>query len=184
MTRSLEVAVRRCVVFVVGLLATAVSPVAAQMPDFSGMWTLDRDASQFTAPAFSGGRGGDDIDRLFITHAANGTLIIGTETNGLKAWSYTPGRELSIPVGRDTNMLVASRWGGSGEVLIAEGRQGDMTMHEVMSLSPDRRTLIIQIRTTTPEGETNNRLVYTLGQPVGPCEAWAMPCKQFPQRVQ
>ena len=114
---------RRCVLFVVGLLATAVSPGAAQMPDFSGMWTLDRDASEFTAPAFSGGRGGDDIDRLFITHAANGTLIVGTETNGLKAWSYTPGRELTIPVGRDTTMRAASRWDGAR--LIAEGRQGD-----------------------------------------------------------
>jgi len=43
---------------------------SAQSPDFSGMWTLDREASDYTAPAFSGGRGGDDIGRLFITHAA------------------------------------------------------------------------------------------------------------------
>ena len=183
MTRSSEVAVRRRVVLVVGLVMTvAVWHVAAQTPDFSGMWTLDRAASQFTSPAFSGGRGGDDIDHLFITQAANGTLIVGSETNGLKAWSYTPGRELTIPVGRDTTMRAASRW--DGERLIAEGRQGDMTMYEMMVLSPDRRTLIIEIRTTTPEGETNNRLVYTLGQPVGPCEAWAMPCKEFPQGVQ
>lgn len=173
---------RRGVVLVVGLgMTLAVSHVAAQTPDFSGMWTMDRDASQFTVPAFSGGRGGDDIERLFITHAANGTLIVGTETNGLKAWSYTPGRELSIPVGRDTTMRAASRW--DGERLIAEGRQGDMIMYEVMSLSPDGRTLIIEIRTTEPEGETRNRLVYTLGQPVGPCAAWAMPCKEFPQGV-
>ena len=163
-----------------GLLTVVIAaPAAAQRPDFSGMWTLDRDASEFTAPAFSGGRGGDDIDRLFITHAANGTLIIGTETNGLKAWSYTPGRELTIPVGRDTTMRAASRW--DGDRIVAEGTQGDMTMHEVMSLSPDRQTLIIEIRTTTPEGETHNRLVFVLGQPVGACEAWAMPCKQFPQ---
>ena len=161
MTRSSEVAVRRRVVLVVGLVMTvAVSHVAAQTSDFSGMWTLDRDASQFTSPAFSGGRGGDDIAHLFITQAANGTLIVGTETNG----------------------RAASRW--DGERLIAEGRQGDMTMYEMMVLSPDRRTLIIEIRTTTPEGETNNRLVYTLGRPVGPCEAWAMPCKEFPQGVQ
>ena len=171
---------RHCVVRVVGLgVIVAASHAAAQTPDFSGMWTLDRGASQFTAPAFSGGRGGDDIDRLFITHAANGTLIVGAETNGLKAWSYTPGRELSIPVGRDTTMRAASRWDGAR--LIAEGRQGDMSMYEVMSLSPDRRTLTIEIRTTTPEGKTDNRLVYRLGQPVGSCEAWAMPCKEFPQ---
>ncbi len=173
---------RHCVVLVVGMVMTvAVSPVAAQTPDFSGLWTLDRDASRFTAPAFSGGRGGDDVDRLFITHAANGTLIVGTETNGLKAWSYTPGRELTIPVGRDTTMRAASRW--DGVRLIAEGRQGDMTMHEVMTLSPDGRTLTIEVTTNTQEGETNNHLVYRLGQPVGACEAWAMPCKEFPQRV-
>ena len=71
----------------------------AQRPDFSGMWTLDRDASEFSPPAFSGGRGGADVGRLFITHAKNGTLVIGAETNASKAWSYSPGRELSIPVG-------------------------------------------------------------------------------------
>ena len=153
--------------------------MVAQTPNFSGLWTLDRDASQFTAPAFSGGRGGDDIDHLFITQAKNGTVIVGTETNGLKAWAYTPGRELTIPVGRDTTMRAASRWDGAR--LIAEGRQGDMTMHEVMSLSSDGRTLTIAVTTTTPEGETQNRLVYKLGEPVGACKAWAMPCKDFPQ---
>ncbi len=174
---------RRGVMLVVGVVLTVLgSQVAAQTPDFSGMWTLDRDASQFTAPAFSGGRGGDDIGRLFITQAANGTLIVGTETNGLKAWTFTPGRELTIPVGRDTTMRAASRWDGAR--LIAEGRQGDMTMYEVMSLSRDGRTLTIAVTTTTPEGETNNRLVYVLGQPVGACEASAMPCKEFPQGVQ
>ena len=172
----------RCVCLVVGLLTLVmVVPAAAQGPDFSGMWTLNRAASQFTPPAFSGGRGGDDIDRLFITHAANGTLIIGTETNGLKAWAYTPGRELTIPVGRDTTMRAASRW--DGERIVAEGRQGDMTMHEVMSLSPDGHTLTIEVMTTTPNDTINNRLVYTLGQPVGACEQWAMLCKEFPQEV-
>ena len=66
-------------------------------PNFSGWWTLDREATTLTPPAFSGGRGGTDVDRLFITHAANDTVIVGPETNGLKAWSYTPGREGTIP---------------------------------------------------------------------------------------
>ncbi len=48
-------------------------------------WTLDREASAITPPACSGGGGGASIDQLFITHAANDTLIIGAETNGLKA---------------------------------------------------------------------------------------------------
>ena len=170
----------RCVGSVAGILLVA-GLASAQSPDFSGMWTLDREASDFTAPAFSGGRGGDDIDRLFITHAANGTVIVGAETNGLKAWSFTPGLELTIPVGRDTTMEVASRW--EGDRLVAEGTRGDMTMHEVMSLSPDGGTLTIEVTTGTPEGETRNRLVYRSDRPVGACETWAMPCREFPQDV-
>lgn len=165
---------------VAGLLLVA-GFASAQRPDFSGMWTLDRAASDVTAPAFSGGRGGDDVGRLFIVHAANGTVVVGAETNGLKAWSYTPGREFTIPVGRDTTMRAASRW--EGDRLVAEGTQGDMTMHEVMSLSPDGRTLTIEVTTGTPEGETRNRLVYRSDRPVGACETWAMPCREFRQDV-
>lgn len=170
----------RCSLSAAGLLLVA-GAASAQRPDFSGMWTLDREASRFTAPAFSGGRGGDDVGRLFITQAANGTLIVGAETNGLKAWSYTPGRELTIPVGRDTTMLAASRW--EGDRLVAEGTQGDMTMREVLALSPDGETLTIEVVTGTPDGETRNRLVYRANRPVGACETWAMPCKEFPQDV-
>ena len=103
--------------------------------------------------------------------------MIGTETNGLKAWSYTPGQELTIPVGRDTTMTARSRW--DGDRLVAEGRQGDMTMHEELVLSPDGRVLLILTTTTTPDATTVNRLVYTKGQSVGPCETWATPCKDF-----
>lgn len=171
---------RRGLAAAAGLLLAAGS-ASAQRPDFSGMWTLDREASRYAAPAFSGGRGGDDIGRLFITQAADGTLIVGAETNGLKAWSYAPGRELVIPVGRDTTMRAASRW--EGRRLVAEGTQGDMTMREVMALSPDGGTLTIEVFTSTPDGETRNRLVYRAGRPVGPCETWAMPCREFPQDV-
>ena len=179
---NVEVDVLR--IFLVVIPFTVISftaPVAAQRPDFSGMWTLDTEASDFTAPAFSGGRGGDDTGRLFITHAANGTVLIGAETNGVKAWSFTPGKELIIPVGRDTTMLAASYWDGSR--LVAEGTQGDMTMHEVMSLSADGETLIIEVTTTTPAGVGHNRLVYTMDPRVGACKQWAMPCKDFPQHI-
>ncbi len=38
-------------------------------------WTFDREASAITPRAFSGGGDGASIDQLFITHAANDTLI-------------------------------------------------------------------------------------------------------------
>ena len=162
---------------------TSVEAPAAQdagRPNFSGWWTLDRDATRLTPPAFSGGRGGADIDRLFITHAANDTVIVGPETNGLKAWSYTPGREGTIPVGRDTTMRAAARWDGAR--LVAEGAQGDLRMHEVMSLNADGSRLIIEVTTTTPEGETRNTLVYRKDVPAGACGTWAMPCRDFTDR--
>lgn len=159
------------------LLLLAAAAAHAQTPNFSGFWTLDREASDITPPAFSGGRGGASIDRLFIIHAANDTVVIGTETNGLKAWHYTPGREGTIPVGRDTTMRAASRW--EGERLVAEGTRGDMRMHEVMTLEDGGRRLTIEVTTATPEGVTSNRLVYLKDQPVGACENWAMPCKEF-----
>ncbi len=148
-----------------------------QRPNFSGWWTLDREATTLTAPAFSGGRGGADIDRLFITHAANDTVIVGPETNGLKAWSYTPGRAGTIPVGRDTTMQATARW--NGVLLVAEGEQGDMRMQEVMSLSADGTRLTIEVTTTTPDGVVTNTLVYRRDQPVGACDTWAMPCRDF-----
>jgi hypothetical protein len=162
---------------VLALLVAGAVALGAQTPNFSGFWTLDRGASDITPPAFSGGRGGSSIDRLFITHAANDTLIIGTETNGLKAWSYTPGQEGTIPVGRDTTMRAASRW--DGKRLVAEGTRGDMRMHEVMTLGDGGGRITIEVTTTTPEGVTKNRLVYLKDRPVGACETWAMPCKDF-----
>ncbi len=162
------------------LLFAAGLALDARTPDFSGFWTLDREASDITPPAFSGGRGGSSIDRLFITHAANGTLIIGAETNGLKAWSYTPGREGTIPVGRETTMRAVSRWEGGR--LVAEGARGGMRMREVLTLSAGGARLTIEVTTTTPEGVTRNRLVYLKDQPVGACETWAMPCKDFTDR--
>lgn len=165
----------------VSLLAAMAPAVAAQTVDFSGMWTLDPNASVFTVPAFSGGRGGADIGRLFITHARNNTIVIGSETNGLKAWSFVPGRERSIPVGRDTTMMAAARW--EGDRLVVEGAQGDMQMHEVMSLSADGSVLTFVVTTTTPDREVVNRLVYTKDRPVGPCDEWAMPCRDFPEHA-
>ena len=155
--------------------------VLAQGPNFSGQWKLDESASQFTPPAFSGGRGGADIGWLFITHAANDTLIVGPETNGLKAWSYTPGKELSVPVDRDSRMMVRSRWDGTQ--IIAEGTRGDMQMHEVLSLSDDGRTMTIVVTTTMPDAVTTNTLVYTKGETPGACQTWAMPCKDFSDNV-
>ena len=116
----------RLVVASLALLVVAGSALSAQKPNFSGFWTLDRAASDITPPAFSGGRGGASIDRLFVTHAANDTLIIGTETNGLKAWSYTPGQEGTIAVlFQDQRLAVGVQQARPAEAAFApRGRAG------------------------------------------------------------
>ena len=67
-------------VVTVTMILTAM-PAFAQVPNFSGMWTLDQMASDFTEPGFSGGRGGPDVERLFITHAKNGTVVTVSYTH-------------------------------------------------------------------------------------------------------
>ena len=74
------------------LLALSGATAHARTPNFSRLLDARSRGQRHHPPAFSGGRGGNSIDRLFITHAANDTLVIGTETNGLKAWHDTPGQ--------------------------------------------------------------------------------------------
>ena len=137
---------RRRLRMAVLFVASGVVPVFGQTPDFSGTWRLDRQASQITPPAFSGGRGGGTVDTLHITQAANGTLIIGSEANGTKAWAYQVEGESTIPAGRNSTMSVTSRW--DGRVLATEG----VGLKERLSLSDDGETLTITITTATPGG--------------------------------
>ena len=49
---KLEVLTVAALVIVIVIVIVGAAPVLAQSPDFSGMWTLDQDASDFTPPAF------------------------------------------------------------------------------------------------------------------------------------
>ena len=53
---------------------------ARQTPDLSGTWQLDVDASRITARLLRGGGNGGPADTLHITHAANGTLVVGNRS--------------------------------------------------------------------------------------------------------
>ena len=152
--------------------------LSAQTPDFSGTWRLNHDASQFTPPVFSHGRGGASAESLYITHAANGTLTVGTETNGAQAWVYKVGGESDVLWGQEGSLTVAPRW--DGRRLVVEGNRktagvGEY-LREIFSLSADGQTLTVEIATTTPDGPRTNTVVYTKGNSVGPCEEWKTPC--------
>ena len=160
------------------LWVISVMLLSAQTPDFSGTWRLDYDASQFTPPVFSHGRGGTSAESLYITHTANGTLTVGIETNGAQAWVYKVGGERDILWGQEGSLTVVPRW--DGRRLVVEGSRDTAGvteyLREIFSLSADGQTLTVEITTTTPGGPHTNSVVYTKGHSVGPCEAWETPC--------
>ena len=168
----------RAAVSCLWVIVISVMSLSAQTPNFSGTWRLDHDASQFTPPVFSHGRGGASAESLYITHATNGTLTVGTETNGAQAWVYKVGGERDILWGQEGSLTVVPRW--DGRRLVVEGSRdtAGVTEHlrEVFSLSADGQTLTVEITTTTPDGPHTNSVVYTKGRSIGPCEAWETPC--------
>ena len=95
------------------------------------------------------------MDTLHITQAANGTLIIGSEANGTKAWAYELDDDSTIPAGRDATMTVTSRW--EGDMLVTEGSLAPMELKEVLSLSADGQALTVEVTTTAPGGDNTTR---------------------------
>ena len=153
----------RAAVSCLWVIVISVMSLSAQTPNLSGTWRLDHDASRFTPPVFSHGRGGASAESLYITHATNGTLTVGTETNGAQAWVYKVGGERDILWGQEGSLTVVPRW--DGRRLVVEGSRdtAGVTEHlrEVFSLSADGQTLTVEITTTTPDGPHTNSVVYT-----------------------
>ena len=142
----------------------ASASVSGQTPDFSGTWKLDVNRSQITTAPLQGEGDGGPADTLHITHAANGTLIVGNEVNAGQAWSYRPGGESTIPFGERDKMTVMSRWEGSRFVSEgsreSEGRESASGVREVRSLSADGQTFTVEITIRKQEEENTNTLVY------------------------
>ena len=70
-------------------LALSGATAHAQTPNFSGFWTLDREASDITPPAFSGGRGGASSDALQGLHPP--AAIAGPEDKRAPRGPHQPG---------------------------------------------------------------------------------------------
>ena len=136
-------------------------------PDLSGIWQLDRDASQMgTTAALAGlGDGGAPL-MLFVTQAANGTLLLSSQDNPTQARAYAIGGESSVPVraddGEPNTMTIASRW--EGDQLVNEGTyQRGVTViqvREVMSLSVDAQAMTIAVTIEGLSSQGTSRLVY------------------------
>ena len=134
--------------FAVGPLLLASVVVGAQAPDHSGTWRLNRDASQITKGAGLTGLGAAGVPpTLYITQAANGTAVVGSDINESGAKLY--------------------RVSATGLVLERDGTS------EQLSLAPDGKTLTVTV--TAAAGSST--LVYTKTNAGVPCEQWPTACR-------
>jgi hypothetical protein len=133
---------------IAAVLASSTILVYAQTPDHSGTWRLNRDASQITKGAGLTGLGAAGVPpTLYITQAANGTAVVGSDINESAAKLY--------------------QVSAKGLVLERDGTS------EHLSLAADGKTLTVKI--SGAAGETT--LVYTRKQAADPCDQWPTACR-------
>jgi hypothetical protein len=144
----------RVVAFTAGLLvlAPAARVGAQQPPDYSGTWKIDRASSQITTGTGIAGLGASGApNTLYIAHAANGTVVIGSDVNESQARTF-----------RMSNGVVTQRGPESSETV---------------SLSADGQTLTIVVVAARPGGETRSTLTYKKVAREDACEQWPTPCR-------
>lgn len=150
-------------------------------PDLSGTWKLDAGRSRIANEVgWPGLIGAGAPDRIHVTQAANGALVVESEINEGHARIYRPGGKTSTPVAQTSTITMESRW--EGPLFVARGSlvppSGEpSTVEETIALAADGRTLTVEISVTGPGGATASRLAYIRTETVDPCEKWSTPCK-------
>jgi len=163
------------------LLGILLVLVQQDPPDASGTWKLDGERSRVSAePGWPGLIGAGAPQRIHVTQAANGTLVIESEINESHTRIYRPGATTSTPVAQTSTITMTSRW--EGRTLASEGRLtppsgAPTTVKEAIAVGDDGRTLTVRISTTGPGGPSSSTLVYTRTEVVEPCAKWSTPCR-------
>lgn len=139
----------------VGIIATAVLAVAtmafAQKPDFSGVWTLDAEASGAPAGGGGGGRGGglgqgatvkQTADTLTVERTFGENKITSTyKLDGSESKNTMMGRG-----GEQMETTSTAKWDGSKLTITTKTGQGEST--QVWSLAGN----VLTIETTNARG--------------------------------
>lgn len=142
------------------LLLTAVGR-ADDHPNLSGQWKLNLEKSDFGAMP--------PPDSLVYGIRHNGaSLLLDLEQDGKKTHLEftTDGEERVTDSSRDSELWTRVYW--AGPVLIFEARDKARPAHESRgvrwtsrwTVSEDGKTLSVQKHITTPQGETDQRLVF------------------------
>jgi hypothetical protein len=160
-THSLLVAV---MVLTAVLVAEEVLPLS-QETDFSGYWAQDDDASLVeTTETLAGLAGGGAPEDIFVSQARDGTLVISSRHNPSQPRVYSIGGDSLVPAPGEQGgtMRLTTRWRDGA--LVSEGSVatgGDtLRVSEILSLSDDGNTLVLEATMSSAAGEVSNRLVY------------------------
>ena len=158
---------------ILALVGAPTAFVSAQDTDFSGSWTLDRDASDIPQGRGGGGRGGRGglgaqmADALVITQSASSLTIEQSRGDRSQTVEYAlDGSETTIEQGRGGVLTVTATWDGG--TLVISGSQEletprgnfSITLNELRTLSADGQALVIESTRGTPRGERTMTLVY------------------------
>jgi hypothetical protein len=144
------------------------SAIAQSKPDFSGTWNLDASQSDMGRGG-RGGRGGGGAASITIKQTAT-TLTIesqgrgGTQTltyklDGSESTNEMPGR------GGATTATSKAHWDGAKLIVETTRDMRGMSIKstETRSLSADGKTMTVENAVSTPQGEMNQKMVYTKG---------------------
>lgn len=163
---------RAAIAFAAGLVVLGFmgSAGAQEKPNLSGTWVLDKEKSD--PPMGMGGRGGFNPDVTLIIEHQEPVLkikrIVKTERGEQVQEQVftTDGKENKNPGMRGGEFRSKTQW-DKGK-LVTKGTQtiespmGTMELEitETRTLSEDGKTLIIETRTVTPQGERTRKQVF------------------------
>jgi hypothetical protein len=135
------------------IIVCAAATLAGQKPpDFSGTWKLDRAGSQITTGTGIAGLGaGGAPNTLYISQAANGTVVVGSDVNESQARTFRI----------------------AGGAIASKGPE----LHESASVSADGQTLTVTVVAARASPETRSTLTYKKTPGEDPCEKWPTPCR-------
>ncbi len=140
---------------------------------FAGTWKLDA-ANAAASPRLNGLSAAGAPPWLFVTQAANGTVIVEGPVNGSQSRIYKPGGTTTTDVLQGGTITMRAAW--VGRTLVADGQVaptsgGAVAMKEVFSISGDVLTIDVT-------GDESGSLRYTRLSSVGACQTWPTPCKR------
>lgn len=154
----------RSAAVLIAVSALALTAAAAQFPDFSGAWQLDRGASRITTEYGLAGLGTPAPDTLHITQQGRDTLILSSRLRGTQSRGYEFHDSVMLPAieGEEEKILVNSAVRGLSVISQGGGRvAGEMVrIREVLTIATSGLMLQLEVATTIGGETLTNQLVY------------------------